>query len=137
MTKGIKIDMETDSRKQWFAHMWVIIGKKAVFVEFKVDTGCNAVVLSRKTLKKFGLDEIDLCKLPKTSGIQASGENHPYRKLGAVSLHQSKTTPICKTEAVCHATHETHDLIGTEVFQQFAGVSFNLLGNKYMELLKQ
>jgi hypothetical protein len=125
-----------DSHKQWFARIWVLIGKKAVLVEFKIDTGCNSVVLSRKTLGKFGLTENDLAKLPITTGIQASGENHPYRKLGAVSLHQSKTTPICKTEAVCHATHETHDLIGTEVFMQFCKLSFNLSGNKYMELLK-
>jgi hypothetical protein len=105
-------------------------------VEFKIDTGCNSVVLSHKTLKRFGLAENDLSKLPQITGIQASGENHPYRKLGAVSLHQSKNTLICKTEAVCHATHETHDLIGTEVFMQFCKLAFNLSGNKYMELVK-
>jgi hypothetical protein len=93
-------------------------------------------VLSRKTLTKFGLTESELINLPKTTGVQASGEHHPYLKLGTISLHQSKNTPICKTEAVCHATHETHDLIGTEVFMKFCGVAFNLFGNKYMELIK-
>ena len=136
MTKGIKIDINIDSRNQWFASIWVLIGKKAILVEFKVDTGCNAVVLSRKTLKKLGLAESDLPKLPKTSGIHVGGENHPYLKSGKISLHQSKNTPICKTEAVCHATHETHDLIGTEVFMKFCGLAFNLTGNKYMELIK-
>ena len=136
MTDSIKIEMRTDSHKQWFAEVWVVIGKTVKSVEFKIDTGCNSVVLSHKTLKRFGLVESDLAKLPKTSGVQASGENHPYLKLGTVSLHQSKNKPICKTEAVCHATHETHDLIGTEVFMKFCGVIFNLTGNKYMELIK-
>lgn len=136
MMGGIKIHMRIDSRKQWFARFWVLISKKTVFVEFKVDTGCNSVVLSRKTLKKFGLTENDLAKLPQTTGIQASGENHPYLKLGTISLQQSKGISICDTIAVCHATHETHDLMGTEVFMKYCGLAFKLTGNKYMELLK-
>jgi len=132
----IQMGLTVDSRKQWFARIWVFIGKEAVLVHFKIDTGCNSLVLSRKTLKKFGLTENDLAKLPKTTGVQASGEKHHYRKLGTVSLRQSKNIHICNTESVCHATRETHDLIGTEVFMKFGGLAFNLTGNKYMELMK-
>ena len=46
------------------------------------------------------------------------------------------TVQAIKDQSACHATRETNDLIGTEVFKQFADVIFRLHGDKYMELLK-
>jgi hypothetical protein len=136
---GLKLGLRVDSRNQWFVSMWVFLGKNKIRAEFKIDTGCNAMVLSQSTLKRLGCltDESVLLGLPAVSGALANGEKHTFRKLGIVSLCQDKnqTTQICKAEAICHSTHETHDLLGTEVFRQFVGVTFNLTGNKYMELL--
>jgi len=134
----MRFELKVDGRNQWFVYVWVSIGEKKTYVEFKIDTGCNALVLSHSTLSDLGfsIKEADLAKLSPMSGKLASGDIHTYRKLGAVSLYQNKgqMAQICKVDAICHSTRETHDLLGTEVFRQFSGVSFNLVGDRHMEL---
>ena len=136
--KAIKFDMEVDPDNQWFVNVWVAISGRNVFVRFKVDTGCNSLVLSHRTLNKLRIstDKADLSKLMPVPGKLASGDKHTFRKLGAVSLCQDKNqaVQICKADAICHSTHETHDLLGTEVLRQFSNVTFGLIGDKYMEL---
>jgi len=130
--------MKVDNNNQWFITAWVLIGNRKTPVTFKIDTGCNSLILSHRTLNKLGLstDIATLAKLPPVSGKLASGDKHIYRKLGGVLLYQDKEqlSQICKANAICHSTHETHDLLGTEVLRQFSGVSFGLAGDKYMEL---
>jgi hypothetical protein len=97
------------------------------------------VVLSHGTLERLGLssDTANLSKLPDVSGALASGEKHKFKKLGGISLYldPAQAIHICNTEAICHSTHETNDLLGTEAFKQFSGVAFNIAGDKYMELI--
>jgi len=134
MTFKLKID----SQNQWFVWIWVSIGNRKALVKFKIDTGCNAMVLSHGTLKSLGYStkEAGLSKLPPVVGTIASGEEHTFRKLGKISLckDDKQAVQICEADAICHSTHETHDLLGTEVFRQFSGVSFNLVGDRHMEL---
>jgi hypothetical protein len=134
----IKLKLRVDSNNQWFVSIWVFIGDKKNRIEFKIDTGCNSLVLSHSTLKRMGFStkNSDLSKLPSISGALASGDRHIFRKLGVVSLCQDKnqTTQICKVDAVCHTTHETNDLLGTEVLRKFNCVLFGLVGEKFMEL---
>ena len=134
----MRLDLTVDGNNQWFVPAWVAIGGKCYRVRFKVDTGCNSLVLSHSTLKNMGfsVSEDDLSKLPFLSGKLASGKEDTFVKLGAVSLCQDKNQAkqICKANAICHSTHETHDLLGTEVLRRFSSVTFNLFGNKYMEL---
>jgi hypothetical protein len=136
----IRLPLVTDPDNQWFVAVRVLINGKLVPVTFKIDTGCNALVLSHSTLEKFGdiVDEASLSKLPPVSGKLASGGDHLFRKLGTVSLFydKKKEVHICDTQAICHTTHETHDLLGTDVLRRFSGVVFNLTGDKCMELLK-
>jgi hypothetical protein len=135
---GIKLKLRIDSNHQWFVYTWLVAWGKKIRVEFKVDTGCNAMVLSHRTLKNLGYStrEAELSKLPAIAGVLASGDKHMFRKLGMVSLFQDKhqAVQICKTGAICHATHETNDLFGTEVLRQFNSVTFSLIGDPYMEL---
>jgi len=134
----MKLRLEVDSHNQWFVWAWVVVGKQKYQVRFKVDTGCNALVLSHSTLEGLGVSikEADLLKLSPVSGKLASGDKHIFRKLGEVSLFQDKaqTSQICKADAICHSTKETHDLLGTEVLRQFSDVSFRLVGDMHMEL---
>jgi hypothetical protein len=134
----MKLDLRVDNNNQWFVPVWVVIGEKKYRVEFKIDTGCNSLVLSHSTLEAIGISikEPDLSKLPPIAGRLASGDKHTFRKLGEVSLYQDKnqTLLICKPDATCHTTRETNDLLGTEVLRRFNGVSFFLIGDKYMEL---
>jgi len=132
--KILRTKMRVDPHDQWFIYAWVLIGGRKLYVEFKVDTGCNSLVLSHKTLKKFGVNIAELARLPSITGIQASGDIHDYKKLGTISLFHNKTLHICDTEAVCHATRETHDLLGTKVFMKFCGLAFNLADERHMEL---
>jgi len=134
----MKIELTIDKHKQWFVPVWVVIGKKKCRVEFKVDTGCNSLVISHSTLKSIGFfkKETELLKLPPVSGVLASGDSHTFRDLGTILLCQDKAQSIhlCKADAICHSTHETHDLLGTEVFKQFNKIFFSLVGDKYIEL---
>ena len=118
--------------------MWVEFGNRKALVRFKIDTGCNSLVLSHKTLTALGYlaSKDSLSKLPAVHGRLASGDAHTFRKLGQASLSiiQGPRMEICKVQAICHSTQETHDLLGTEVFRQFSSVSFNLVGDRYMEL---
>ena len=134
----MKFRMKIDENNQWFVTAWVFVGNRKVPVAFKVDTGCNSLILSHRTLNKLGVSttETDLAKFSALPGKLASGDKHVFRKLGAVSLFQdkNKTVQICRADAICHSTQETHDLLGTEIFRQFNGVEFGLIDEKYMEL---
>jgi len=105
-----------------------------------VDTGCNALILSHRTLKLLGIatDEARLSKLPEVEGSLASGIIDIFRNMGEISLcHDNKQAdPIGKIPALCHAARQTHDLLGTEVLRLFDNVLFNLKGDKHMELVK-
>jgi predicted aspartyl protease len=136
--KTVQLELSVDSNHQWFATMWVMLQGRKQEVRFKVDTGCNALVLSHNTLKSLGLSvkSTDLSKLPNETAKLASGEISSFKKLGEVSLYMDKSQSvlICNAQAICHATRATNDLMGTEVFRQFSGVNFNLITEKYMEL---
>ena len=136
----MKIKLSVDPYDQWFVRIVVSIGGKTSPVTFKVDNGCNSLVLSHDTLEKLGVsvDSSILKKLPSKIGRLASGEKHTFKELGTVSLFRAdkQLTHICNAQAICHATRETRDLLGTEIFKQFTDVNFHLSGNKYMELLK-
>jgi len=134
----MRIALRTDPYEQWFASVLVTIHGRTSEVEFKVDTGCNSLVLSHSTLKRFGIptDAATLGKLPDESVRLASGEKSPFKRLGEVALHHTDRNYICRAPAICHATRKTNDLMGTVVFRQFTGVNFSLAVEKYMELMK-
>ena len=138
--KLIRIELSVDSNHQWFVTIWVSVQGRTKSVDFKVDTGCNALVLSHGTLRRLGfsVSESDLVKLQSISGKHADGEKSNYKNLGEVSLfsHENHEGHICDVQAICHAARKTNDLIGTAVLKQFCKVDFNLTGDKYMELLK-
>jgi hypothetical protein len=134
----MKFELTVDHSNQWFVWAWVHIAGRKSYTQFKVDTGCNSLILSHRTLKLLGIttNEAELSKLAEVSGTLASGDIHTYRKLGVVSLCQDRnqTIQICKADAICHAIRQTNDLLGTEVFRQFSSASFNLVGDRHMEL---
>jgi len=138
LNKSLIFDLRVDTYNQWFVSLWVSVGGRKTYTEFKVDTGCNSLVLSHKTLKKLGISTVkeNLSKLTSVPAKLASGDTNTYKKLGTVSLFQDKgqASHICNANAICHFTKETHDLLGTEVLRQFSDVTFGLIGDKYMKL---
>lgn len=141
ITGGIvRRELIVDENNQWFVFIWIELQGRITEVRFKVDTGCNAVVLSHGTLRRLGFSakSEDLAKMPPETGRLASGEKSDFRSLGEISLHTDKSRAghICDVNALCHATRKTNDLLGTAAFKQFFGVDFSLKGEKYMELLK-
>ena len=140
VAKKTRIELDVDASNQWFASIWVKVRDRHRRVRFKIDTGCNAVILSHGTLKKLGFSTavMDLAKLPSMTGKLASGETTAFKQIGKLTLYKGSElgVPICEANAICHATHNTNDLLGTEVFKQFANVKFKLSGKQpYMELL--
>jgi len=75
----IKFKLKIDPNNQWFVYAWVTMGGKKSRVEFKVDTGCNSLVISHRTLKNLGYStkESDLSKLPGITGALASAPVMP------------------------------------------------------------
>jgi len=140
MTKHIRLDLDVDENHQWFVTIQVLLQGREQSVRFKVDTGCNTLVLSHNTLRRLGISvsEPDMAKLQNITGKHADGEKSNYKGLGAVSLfsHENQVGHICDVPAICHASRKTNDLIGTAVLKQFCKVDFNLTGDKYMELVK-
>jgi len=140
MRGNIIVELEVDTNDQWFAFLWVKIHTRPALVRFKIDTGCNALVLSHSTLAALGYSTAagNLAKLSGATGRLASGEKSAFKNLGNVQLFLDKKQciPICTAQAICHATHETNDLLGTKVLRQFCDIHFHLTGDKYMELLK-
>ena len=138
MSKNIRFDLFIDNNHQWFVDLWVALSGRMAQIRFKVDTGCNALVLSHNTLKKLGFFTgiENLAKLPAETGRLANGEISNFKNLGAILLFADKnqSTQICRVPAICHATRKTNDLLGTAVFKQFCKVDFNLTNDKYMEL---
>jgi hypothetical protein len=136
----MKIILRVDPYEQWFASLLVTMHGRTTEVGFKIDTGCNSLVLSHSTLKRLGIptDAAILGKLPDENVRLASGEKSPFKRLGAVSLHHvgARTLHICDALAICHATRKTNDLMGTAVFRQFTGIHFHFAAEKYMELAK-
>jgi len=137
----IIIPMLIDSHNQWFVDCWILLNSKIKTVRFKVDTGCNALVLSHDTLERFGYSThpTKLSKLSPMTGTLASGDKHVFRKIGVVSLYRDikRTVHICDAKSICHSSHETHDLLGTEVLRQFGGVTFSLDSKKFIELRRK
>jgi len=135
----MKFELTVDNNNQWFISAWVHVAGRKAYAQFKIDTGCNTLILSHRTLKLLGIttDEAELSKLPEVPGALASGATDIFRKLGAVALfHDNKqTVKIGTITAMCHASRQTHDLLGTEVLGLFDGVFFKLKGKKHMELV--
>jgi len=138
--RKLRIELDIDKNNQWFATLYVQLGGVYRSVQFKIDTGCNALVLSHKTLKRLGftVDKKSLAALPDMPGKLASGETSTFKKLGGVALFQDikRAIPVCNANAICHATRQTNDLLGTEVLYQFIDVNFKLRNERYLELVK-
>ncbi|MCL2223769.1 MAG: retropepsin-like domain-containing protein [Defluviitaleaceae bacterium] len=134
----MKLKLAVDPNNQWFVPVWVLLNGQMRQVMFKVDTGCDSVILSHSTLKRLNISTefTDLSKLLGETGRLASGKKSEFKNLGAVSLYSGKNQlgHICDVRAMCHATRKTNDLLGTSVLKQFGNVNFNLADGKYMEL---
>ena len=84
--KSITFKLTVDKNNQWFVSAWVVLSQHKAVVRFKIDTGCNTLVLSHSTLKSLGLSVkgTDLLKLSDETAKLASGEICSFKKLGAV-----------------------------------------------------
>jgi len=119
--------MDINSNNQWFVGLTVAIKDKQADIEFKVDTGCNCLLISHSTLKNLGIStsQTAIAKLPDTVGLSVS-EKIQLKQIGKISLFYGDTH-IGDFDAYCHATRETHDLLGATVFQAFIGAHFDLI----------
>ena len=104
----MRFTLRVDPYEQWFASVLVTMHDRTSTVEFKIDTGCNSLVLSHSSLKRFGIstDATMLGKLPDESVRLASGEKSPFKRLGEVALHHADGVYICNAPAICHAARK-------------------------------
>ena len=131
----MKIRMQIDKQNQWFTNISVVVDKRIAKTEFKIDTGCNCLLLSHITLQKLGLCASDIAKLPDAAATSVS-ERIPLKRVGKVSLYYGKNL-IGTFDAHCHATRSTNDLLGSPILQKFKQVHFDLTAESTMTLLSQ
>jgi hypothetical protein len=118
--------MKIDKRNQWFVDITTVINNTDIVVAYKVDTGCNGLILSHATLKQFGISTTaeSLANL-KSAAASGIAEDIKLRELGEVTLYYDKLL-IGTFRAYCHPTRETHDLLGSPVLQAFDKVGIDL-----------
>ena len=122
---------------QFFVDLTVSANSKILEVDFKIDTGCNVVVLSRNTLKRFGIDvsqkALEKKKIPKTS-IADNSMVH-YRIVRNISLYSGRIF-ICEVPVICHTTRQTNNLLGVGVLHKFEKYAIQLKGETRMALFR-
>jgi hypothetical protein len=118
--------MRIDTRNQWFVIVKTVVGDMGIPVAYKVDTGCNGLILSHATLKQFGMSTTAK-SLSKLKSANASGiaEDIKLGEVGMATLYYDKLL-IGTFRAYCHPTRETHDLLGSPVLQAFEKVDIDL-----------
>ena len=125
-----------DARGQILTTLRVAIGKSTADVYFKIDTGCNVVLLSHSSLEELGIQTSAdaLRKLPPVSATIGDGSMADFRIVGDVNLFSGKTH-ICAVKAICHTTQKTRNLLGTSVLHKFSRYIVQVRGTTYLELI--
>ena len=131
----MKIPISIDSKNQIFATLRVVLNKASIDVRFKIDTGCNVVLLSRSTLADLGFatSHDTLLKLPIVQASVGDGSKTNFRQAGLVALY-SGNLHISSVPVICHTTKNTRDLLGTSVLHKFSKYTIHVKGKMYLEL---
>ncbi|MDR2168191.1 MAG: hypothetical protein LBE35_10145 [Clostridiales bacterium] len=121
-----------------FVTLTVVINNKVADIPFKLDTGCNSVVLKHKTLQAFGIDTTSkaMRNKPSMPGRLADGTSSNFKQVGDIALY-SNGNLLAKTGVICHATQETNNLLGTSVLHRYLSYKIQVGGDfQYLELEK-
>jgi hypothetical protein len=103
----------------------ILVAKKGdtsvLEVEFKIDNGCNIVLLNKDTLRDLGFDVTKeaLSKLPNESASLAVGTVSNFKCVGMIVMATETKKFICGVKVYCHANKTTRDLLGTSALHQF------------------
>ncbi|MDR2167747.1 MAG: retroviral-like aspartic protease family protein [Clostridiales bacterium] len=133
--QSFKLPIHIDNSGQILVTLTVAANNRSIDVDFKLDTGCNSVVLSRETLEKLGV-KTDAATMSKRAPIEASvadGSVVSFRQAGNVNLYSGRDG-LGEIDVICHATHETRNLLGTSALHKFARYAINVKDYQYLEL---
>jgi hypothetical protein len=132
---SLKIPIRIDASDQIFTTLTAVHKKMSVDVYFKIDNGCNAVIIRRNTLKSLGFDTSPqaLGKLPEVNAKLADGRAVNFRQVGEIVLIHGNCR-ICSVPVICHLTRQTNDLLGTSVLHKFASYMINTRGKTFLTL---
>jgi len=120
---------------QIFTDLTISANNKSISAEFKIDTGCNTVLLNHRVLNRLGIDtsKETLEKLPIARASIADGTTENYRHIGNIALYTGNKH-ICDVPVICHTSKETRNLLGTTVLHLFNKYSFQVKENTVLEL---
>jgi len=135
---SLKIPIRIDANNQIFTTLTAIHNKTPIDVYFKIDNGCNAVIIRRNTLKSLGFDTSvqSLNKLPVVNAKLADGRVTNFRQVGEILLIHNNCR-ICTVPVICHLTRQTNDLLGTSVLHKFGSYTISTRGKTYLTLSTQ
>jgi predicted aspartyl protease len=127
--KRIFIPARIDSFGQILIELRVLTGNVVADVLFKMDNGCNSVMLNHKTLRNFGINTSPkaLEKYPVIGANIVDGSDANFRQIGNFSISYGKMH-IATVPVICHAQRETRNLLGTSVLHKFSKYAVNVKG---------
>jgi hypothetical protein len=136
--ESLKIPVMIDAKNQVITTLNVAANNKQLDVVFKIDNGCNAVLMWRDSLKDLGFDvsQAALNKLPEIGATLGDGSVVNFRQIGEVVLIH-KNCKICSVPVVCHTSKNTRNLLGTSVLHKFGSYMINTRGKTFLTLTSQ
>ena len=133
----LNIEMRITQMREWRVSLDVRLRPDSACkpVDFKVDSGCNTVLLSHVSLKLLGMRTIqeELGRLPKKEANIATGEIRTFKSLGKVALSLGGVS-IGEFDAICHPTRQTKDLLGSNVLMACKNLGFKFGDMSYMTM---
>jgi len=131
----LKIPIYIDKNGQELTTLITAAGDRAIKTLFKIDSGCNAVLMRRGALQALGFDtsEQALSKLPNVGASLSDGSTTAFKQVGEIVLIHG-TCRICTVPVICHATKDTRNLLGTSVLHKFASYKVSTRGKTFLEL---
>jgi predicted aspartyl protease len=131
----LQIPIRIDENGQELVTLITANGNVAIKTLFKIDSGCNAVLMRRGSLQALGFDtsEAALNKLPDVGASLSDGSTAAFKQVGEIVLIHGQCR-ICAVPVICHATKNTRNLLGTSVLHKFNSYKISTRGRAFLEL---
>jgi len=131
----LQIPIRIDGNGQELVTLITANENKSIRTLFKIDSGCNAVLMRRSALQALGFDtsEAALSKLPDVGASLSDGSTTAFKQVGEIILIHG-TCRICTVPVICHASKNTRNLLGTSVLHRFNSYKISTRGKAFLEL---
>ena len=135
---NLQIPIRIDENGQEWVTLITAAENKSIKTLFKIDSGCNVVLMRRSALQALGFDTsmVALSRLPDVGASLSDGSVASFKQVGEIALIHG-TCRICTVPVICHATKSTRNLLGTSVLHKFNSYKVTTRGKPFLTLSSQ